>query len=427
MSWLRRCGDLAGWSRLVAQVFFAHFFSLLLLGVSVAQWASAAWVLALCGVLFSAPVHVVAAATIYAVNRRLIGSMRRRRGDRGWRPVVLRAYSAVAFTSLFCAIFLGVSAIAWGLMRVVLGALTVQASTMRQVAAGTAVDVTFRWFSVAGVGTIVMAFIYGFTLGQRRLAVNSLRVPLNYAPALNGLRIAHVSDIHLGHNLAEAQLRGFVEQVNALSPDLICITGDIADGPTTELPGQVPLLGELRAKYGVFAILGNHDHYAGASRVEAALRRDTDFTVLRDTIASVEIQGARLQIVGLDDVGRDWARGVSCHPALKRLTVQLSPGEPVLLLTHRPEPFAQAASLGIGLTLAGHTHGGQISIPWLDGRRRGLAWFVTEFDQGLFERDGSYLYVSRGLGVTGQRIRLFTPREISVIEVDSATAILPAA
>jgi hypothetical protein len=97
----------------------------------------------------------------------------------------------------------------------------------------------------------------------------------------------------------------------------------------------------------------------------------------------------------------------------------LPDGEPVLLLCHRPDIFPQAAAGGVALTLSGHTHGGQLGVPWFNGRVRNLAEFITRFDRGLFEHRGSYLYVNCGLGVTGQRIRLCTPREITLIEARS--------
>jgi hypothetical protein len=403
--------------------FFGHFFALLLAGVSLAQWVTGAWLVSVLGHPLPAPIHFAGALTLYAINRKVIGTMRGQRDGRSWQARVLRGYSGVAFTALFCAVFLGLSTLGWATVRLLLGALTVEAGTTQPVvmnSARSAIDGLFHWFSVTGVSTITLAFAYGYTIGQWRLTVTQLRVPLAYPPALRGLRIAQISDIHIGQNLTAAQLQRFVARVNALDPDLICITGDIADGPAANLSTQLPILAALRARLGVFAILGNHDHYAGADRVEAELRQYTPFTILRNAIATVEVRGTRLHIVGVDDVGRDWARGVHRHQGLAALESQLSSTEPVLLLSHRPEPFSHAAALGIGLTLSGHTHGGQVAMPWFGGRPRGLARFVTPFDQGLFEKNGCFLYVNRGLGVTGQRIRLFAPREISVIEVAAA-------
>jgi uncharacterized protein len=248
-------------------------------------------------------------------------------------------------------------------------------------------------------------------------------LPLRHCAApLEGLRIVQISDIHIGQNLTRAQLERFVARVNALSPDLICITGDIADGPSADLEECLPALAQLRAAHGVFAILGNHDHYAGPEWVEEALRQLTPFTVLREERTAIVVNGQRLHIIGLDDHGRDWARGMTRAAYLDTALAAIPPDEPVLLLSHRPDIFPRAAAAGVALTLSGHTHGGQLGIPWFNGRVRNLAEFITRFDRGLFERNGSYLYVNCGLGVTGQRIRLSTPREITLIEIQTAGA-----
>jgi predicted MPP superfamily phosphohydrolase len=140
--------------------------------------------------------------------------------------------------------------------------------------------------------------------------------------------------------------------------------------------------------------------------------------VLRNARGEVRVDGAVLPVVGVDDLGRDWARGVFEHPALAGLAAGLPPGEPWLLLSHRPDCFAQAARLGVSLMLSGHTHGGQLALPARGGRRaRNLAEFITAFDRGTYRQGSSMLYVNRGLGFTGQKIRLFTPREVVCIEL----------
>jgi hypothetical protein len=147
---------------------------------------------------------------------------------------------------------------------------------------------------------------------------------------------------------------------------------------------------------------------------------------LRDEQTTIEIRGQTLHVIGLDDHGRDWARGKTSVPYLSAAMARVPADEPILLLSHRPDVFPQAAERRVALTLSGHTHGGQIGVPWFDGRIRNLAEFMTDFDRGLYERGGSYLYVNSGLGVTGQRIRLNTPREIVVIDLRTAAVALAA-
>lgn len=408
--------------------FFANFFRLLLLAVSISQWVVLGRLSRTIGSLPLAA-QIAGPLLIFAINRHLATRTREQRRDRGPVGGMPRLYYAVAFTCLFCVLFLLLTDAMWMGAKLLLGAIAVEARTTHH--AGLRIDPelgpAFHWLANAGMTAVSIAFAYGYTIGQLRLRVRRFTLPLRHCPpSWNGLRIAQISDIHIGQNIDRAQLEGFVARVNGLDPDLICITGDIADSPTADLDGFLPLLAGLHATHGVFAILGNHDHYAGADHVEAALRRLTPFTVLRDEQTAIEVKGQQLHVVGLDDHGRDWARGQTMVPHLDAALATVPADAPVLLLSHRPDVFPQAAARGVALTLAGHTHGGQLGIPWFDGRIRNLAEFITDFDRGLYERAGSYLYVNCGLGVTGQRIRLNTPREILLIEVQNAAAALAA-
>jgi hypothetical protein len=397
----------------IVGAFFAQFFRLLLLAVGAAQWACVAWGLRWHDVTLPWPVHGAAVAGVYLVNRAVVVRRRRSLNPPGW----LRWYSAGAFVSLFCACVLLVGLVGWTIVGWLAGSMSAEAVTLGLgTPAGSPVDTGFEWLISLGMGATALLFTYGYAVGQRQLAVTRLRVPLPHGHAPAWRRIVQLSDLHVGQNLTLEQLRGFVSAVNALEPDLICITGDIADSPTADTASFFPVLGALRARYGVCAILGNHDHYAGPEHVTAALRRYTTFRVLRDEAVTLSLGGPRLHVIGLDDRGRDWARGWPCDGALAALRAAAPAGVPILLLCHRPDVFAQAAAAGIELTLSGHTHGGQLALPWFGGRRRNLAEFITPFARGLYERAGSRLYVNCGLGVTGQPIRLFTPREITVIE-----------
>jgi len=398
------------------------------MAIAVSQWAVLWWLFP--GAMHTLPgvLQVGAPLPIYLLNRTLAARTQRRWRVRTATSGWVRLYYATAFTSLFCAVFLLLVGILWLSATTFVGAIAAHAGTAHAAFAADSTIGTFcRWLGNTGLGVIGLMFAYGYSIGQHRLKVVSLRLPLrNGADTLNGLRIVQISDIHIGQNLKRAELERFVARVSALDPDLVCITGDIADSPAADLEGFLPILAQLRARYGVFAILGNHDHRTGADHVAAALRRLTPFTVLRDEHVSLAINGHPLHVVGLDDRGYNWAHGMPHVPYLEAAVAVLPPGEPILLLCHRPDIFPQAIAEGVALTLAGHTHGGQLAVPWFNGRVRNLAEFITAFDRGLFERDGSYLYVNCGLGVTAQRIRLNAPREITLIEVQ-ATALAAAA
>lgn len=397
---------------------FRNFFASLLFCVSAAQWAMLWWLL---WPAASTPlwVHVVAVGAIHGFNRRLTGGLARRAA----RHPVRRVYEATAFTSLFCAIFLLLTFVAREIAHLFVGTVLAAVQTAPDVAlTANGVDGAFAWLRSVGVGLIVVFAAYGYTIGQARLKVTRLRLPLRNFETLPELRIAQISDIHVGQNLTRAQLTRFVERVNDLDADIVCVTGDIADNARSDMALFFPILGQLRAKRAVIAILGNHDHYAGAARVEEALHRHTDFIVLRDGHVTLDIEGTPLHVIGLDDRGLDWARGVREVPYLASTHERIPPGDAVLVLCHRPDIFAQTAELGIGLTLSGHTHGGQVAIPAPFGKALSPARVVTRYDRGVFGNGGSFLYVNSGIGVTAQRLRLCTPREISVFEVGGGCA-----
>ncbi len=408
----------------VEKWFFAHFFSLLLLALSVAQ-AGVVWWVARAWMALGVPALALLSVATFAFNRWWI----RRRPSWQRAPVdrLPRLYNAAVFTCLFCGLWLLANHAGWTVARYAHQALASEARG----AGGSGHSAPWwpagpRTTGWMGLFMVVGLFGWGYTFGQRALTVRRLTVRIPRLPAaLHGLRVVQLSDIHVGTNMTPQQLAHFVDRANALAPDLICITGDIADHAGSDLELYFPILARLRARLGVVAILGNHDHYAGAQRVSAALARHTLFHVLRDQVLELRVGAGRLWVLGLDDRGRDWARGLPAVPQLAAMVREIPSGDPKILLAHRPDVFPQAAELGIELVLSGHTHGGQLALPGLRGRPLSLARFITRYDRGLFREGGSTLYVNCGLGVTGQRIRLFTPREITVLELhgsDSAEA-----
>jgi predicted MPP superfamily phosphohydrolase len=391
----------------VKRAFFRSFFRLLLGVVALAEWACVAWTLHAVGRDVPAWLHAPAIAAVFLVNRWVV---LHRRGSRPMPRLVARAvpvYASMAFTTVFCALVLAVAGVVWAVGR--LAGLPL--------GAGEPLARAYFWVVNLGIGTVVGLFLHGYTAGQRALTLTRLTVRVPGLPApLAGLRIVHLSDLHIGTYLAGDELAEHVRRVNALAPDVIVVTGDLVDRAETCADG-FPVLAGLRARHGVFVTLGNHDFAAGAAEVTAALRRLTPFTVLRDARADVVVDGAVLPLLGLDDLGRDWARGVFEHPGLVRLGPSVPRGMPFVVLSHRPDCFAQAVRAGAALMLAGHTHGGQLALPAGRGRVRNLAEFITPFSRGLYRIGDATLYVNRGLGFTAQKIRVFTPREIAVVEL----------
>jgi hypothetical protein len=402
-------------------LFFRSFFRLLLVAIAVAEWACVAWSLHHLGVRLPTVLHVVGPLAFLLLNRRIASGRRRRRLRQPWLAGLLRGYVAFAFTSMFCGLFLGAAELVWVAGALAARPLGVALAGAIPLPAGAWVADAYRVAVNAGVLGIAGLFVYGYTLGRRQLAVTRITVPVpGLDPSLDGFRIVQLSDLHIGAYLDTGELAAHVARVNALEPDLVCLTGDLVDQAGT-CAAAFPTLAGLHGRHGVFAILGNHDVAAGAAAVTQALRRLTPFTVLRNAAAEVQVNGTGLTVLGVDDLGRDWARGVFEHPALPALAAAAPAGRPVILLSHRPDCFAQAARLGVCLVLSGHTHGGQLALPaFFGGRTRNLAEFITSFDRGLYRSGSATLYVNRGLGFTGQRIRLFTPREIACLELRAA-------
>ncbi|HTO70017.1 MAG TPA: metallophosphoesterase [Myxococcota bacterium] len=280
----------------------------------------------------------------------------------------------------------------------------------------------------AGGAAVALGFgsiLWGWLVGQWRVEVDRVELPMPDLPhALAGLRIAQISDLHIGLQLRAPFLRELVARVNALEADAIVITGDLFDFDPAFIEEGCRELAALDAPLGVFCVLGNHDVYTGADAVARGLERFTKIRLLRDEWQAIEVGGARLAVVGVEDHGRGWSERDGRHQALAELAAALPDGMARLLLIHRPSYFAEAARLGFPVSLAGHTHGGQIALP-PPGQHHNVSRLISRWTRGLFrdEATGALLYVNRGLGVAGPPVRLNCTREISLHRlVRAATA-----
>ena len=240
-----------------------------------------------------------------------------------------------------------------------------------------------------------------------------VEIPLARWPqALDGFRIAQISDVHIGPILDRRFAEHLVERIRALAPDLVAITGDLVDGDAELLAGEVAPLAGLRAPHGVYFVTGNHDHYSGArawTREVAAL----GIRVLRNERVEVRANGAAFDLAGVDDHHGDVMSGEGGED-LEAALAGRDPARALVLLAHDPSTFKRASALGIDLQLSGHTHGGQI---WPFGW---LVRLVIPFVAGLYRRHGATLYVSRGTGFWGPPMRLRAPAEIGEIVLRSA-------
>jgi len=319
---------------------------------------------------------------------------------------------------------------------------------------------------VAGAVPFVGA-LYGFAAERLRFGVERIEVPIaKLPPALEGLRIAQLSDIHSGSYMPVAQVRRAVEMANELGADLTVITGDFITSATDPLEECIAELSRLRAPLGVWGCNGNHEIYADAEDTSADLFRRYGMRLLRQQSAELRWRGQSLNLIGVD-YQRERTPSGRRLPKLLGVDRLVRRDVPNILLSHNPNSFPRAAELGIELSLAGHTHGGQVQVEILD-RRWSPARFISDYIAGLYERPlgapsestlsgrlsptsnlnpptsnvqpricrsslqppasssglqspaSSYLYVNRGLGTVGAPVRINVPPEITLLTLRRA-------
>jgi len=262
------------------------------------------------------------------------------------------------------------------------------------------------------------AGLWGSTVGNHRVRVDSILLSLPSFPAhLGRLDVVHITDLHIGPLLQPDRLKRFVDRINGLAPDLIVITGDIFDFDPRYIEDGCRELAKLEARHGVFAVLGNHDHYTGTESVVAGLARFTSIRLLRDEWERIDIGGAGFVIAGLEDPQEGWMDKHAESPVLERFAAEIPKDLPRLLLAHRPSFFHHAQELGFPLVLAGHTHGGQVALPFATNANPSR--MIADRTRGLFHRGESTMYVNRGLGMAGLPLRLNCPREIALIQLSA--------
>jgi uncharacterized protein len=239
-----------------------------------------------------------------------------------------------------------------------------------------------------------------------RLERVELRLP--QLPAeLDGLRVGLISDLHLGFRFAEENTRWAVEQMHREAPEVVALTGDFISFHHA-IPEIAPLLRDLNAPLGVYAVPGNHDYWEGIADVRNALTL-CGIPLLFNQHRRLEWRGGELWLVGLDDI---WDGSVSARRALEGVP----PGAFTLLLAHSPDLAADAARFGFDVQLSGHTHGGQIRLPLLGPL--GMPRFGRRYIMGRYQVGPTAVYVSRG--IAGPPLRFLCPPEATIITLRRA-------
>lgn len=265
-----------------------------------------------------------------------------------------------------------------------------------------------KGMAAAGLVGASGASAYGWLWEPFDYEVTETVVPVRGLPgAFEGFRIAQVSDVHHSGMVPVEEVRRVVELANAARPDLIVLTGDY----TTKRAGFVEpcaeALGGLRAPEGVWAVLGNHDHYTDAELTTRALTK-RGISVLSNANTELRRGADSLRLVGVDDWG--WGKA-----DLRRALDGVGAGSPTVLLSHEPVVFDMPRARGVSLVLSGHTHGGQVCLPLLGAPA--LLFAPFKYLRGLYEREGSRLYVSRGTGMIGLPVRIGARPEVAVLRL----------
>ncbi len=275
----------------------------------------------------------------------------------------------------------------------------------------------FRRTAAAAVAAPFVGGAYGLLYGRLNLQTTRTRIRLPRLPkAVDGFRIAQLSDIHIGPFMTADEIRKYVRITNNLKPELIVLTGDfITWDPATQQP-VVDALSDLRAPFGVVACLGNHEAWSGTEDSISLLLRQAGIPVLRHARMPVAIGREELNLIGIDYTGGHHGRSGRSAPPGRRIEDLIARERINILLSHNPNTFDRAAALGVDLTLSGHTHGGQVTLEFVDPRIA-PSRLITPYVAGWFAKPGAQLYVNRGIGTMFVPIRFGAPPEIAIIEL----------
>ena len=295
----------------------------------------------------------------------------------------------------------------------------------------------FRTASVVAGAAPFLGVMYGFAAERLRYEVHRVEIPINNLPSeLDGMQIVQLSDIHLSAYMSRESVRRAVDMANEVGADLAVVTGDLITGMHDSMSDCVEEVRQLRAPLGVYGCNGNHEIYARAEDLAERLYQQAGMKLLRRENAIINYKGAQLNLIGVDyerertPSGRKQQMLANFEPLVRR-------DMPNILLSHNPNTFNRAAELGIELSLAGHTHGGQVQVEILDVSLS-PARFITDYVAGLYHRPLlmpdqprrmgetiklmpnapkglAALYVNRGIGTVGAPVRLGAPPEITHI------------
>lgn len=261
------------------------------------------------------------------------------------------------------------------------------------------------------IGLSAGGYVYAERVEPRLLKVNKHQFPHTDLPlGFHQLKIVQFSDTHLGFQYTIEQLEKLVEDINEMEPDILFFTGDLLDEPNkyagTEI--VIPILKRLHAPLGKFAVYGNHDHGGYGTDIYRNIMEESEFTLLQNQSTKLQIGEESIYLLGIDDamLGR---------PDISESLTNVPQDAYKILLSHAPDLADSAANFNIQLQLSGHSHGGQIQIPFLGALVRPP--FAEKYVEGFYtigEENPLTLYVNRGLGTTRLPFRFLSVPELTV-------------
>lgn len=313
-------------------------------------------------------------------------------------------------------------ALSWGLFAFIstflvylLAADLIQFLLRRFAGASNEVGRVAFWLALGASG---LSLAIGLVQALSPPRLRQVRVPIERLdPRLEGFRVVQISDLHLGPLVSAGSVTRLTQQANALAPDLVAITGDLADGHVESTRHKAEQMGAIRARHGTFFVTGNHEYYAGVAQWLPVFQ-SMGWQVLDNAHKNLDHHGATLTVVGLPDPTSGGRRGPSSPVRRGPDLAKALSGAPAnsfrLLLFHPPTGFENAERSGIHLQLSGHTHAGQY-FPWSL-----LVPRLFRFPRGLARFGGLWIYTSVGTGYWGPPNRFLVPPELTLLVLERA-------
>jgi len=269
---------------------------------------------------------------------------------------------------------------------------------------------TGAWALWAAIAATVVSVIIGCVQAFKPPEVRRVEVPiLGLTKALEDFTIVQISDLHISSMVSKSSIKALVEQVNALNPNVIAITGDLVDGTVSGLLSKVAVLGDLKPRNCVCYVTGNHEYYSGDLENWVEVFNKMNWCVLMNDNVFIQRNDAKLAVLGVPDITSKGLRGIGPKTNLTRALVDVPKGTPKILLNHQPIGYFEADRAGILLQLSGHTHGGQY-FPWSV-----IIPLFYNFPSGLRRYKHLWIYTSVGTGFWGPPNRFLRPKELTLL------------